>query len=370
MADLNIISRDIQSALKSIKSLNDKNQVLSDALEKLITKDESISIQLTELILKNTQLPDKIEELTEKYNQFNILVNNRIDKLATNDKLDQLSNQMNALPGKVSGSGSISQDLSDKLDQIINKTEKLSKGINTVSKEYTVEITKGGEITGGKYEANIELENNIIGAFSPTGYYFYDNTIYIYDHFAKNKESIDLPKSFHFLRIIKNDEDYKLTFCNKYGHAFYAVVSSNYNLIDATHIKSSRNIDLAHYYNKDGSNPSFIVKASDRYSNTDQRGIDVYEYKTDGNSAGKRIGSLINDLGYFDAQNQFHYTNYQMGSKTYDNPSFIITRGDNRCQSNEVRENNAIINDDYENTVDCSLAEYVANYANFLVSID
>ncbi len=255
---------------------------------------------------------------------------------------------------------SILSDIKDKLDQIINTTTKLSNGISTTPKEFEVKVTKGNEITGSKYEVEIELEGKKVGAFSQIGYYFYDGNIYIYDHFKLN-ESVSLPWQYHHLKVIKTeDDDYKLVFCNQSGHEYYAV-PDDYRFVG---IKSIKNVDLAKYYNKNGSHPSFIAKASnDSYSHSQQRGVDIYDI-----SNTKAVGSLINEFGYYDIQNKFHYTNYQMGTQnhSYDPPSFTITKGDNQCQLHKMKigsSDHRFLND----TIDCSLVEYIANNVNNII---
>lgn len=253
------------------------------------------------------------------------------------------------------------QDLYDELDKVTNNNVKLVNN-HAPPKELSAKVVKGDEISLGKYAANIKLENkDVVGAFSKVGYYFYDNAIYIYDYFAK--DSFSLPEHFHFLKVVKDEKDhYKLAFCNKYGHEYYAT-PDDYKLIDIEHIRGAKNINLAKYHAKDGSFPSFVAKPNIKnYVGSEQHGIDIYEIKNDK----IKVGSLVDESGYYDSQNRFHYTNSQIGVKdhSYDLLSFIIAVGDNRCESNTIKEGNNILNADHLDLVDCSLVEYIANYAN------
>lgn len=253
------------------------------------------------------------------------------------------------------------QDLSYKLNKITSSAKALTNNYASL-KKLDAKVVKGGEISFGKYAAKIELEDKgIAGAFSKIGYYFYDNVIYIYDHFAKGKDSFSLPEHFHFLKVVKDEKGhYKLAFCNKYGHEYYEM-PDDYRLINIEHVKGAKNIDFAKYYAKNGSFPSFTAKPSIKdYADSRQHQVDIYEI---GN---EKVGSLIDESAYYDDQGRFHYTSHQMGGqdRSYDLPSFTIAIGDNRCQSNLIKEGNNILNADHSNTVDCSLVEYVANYVN------
>ncbi len=245
---------------------------------------------------------------------------------------------------------------------ITQEIKTISQGMNIIPDEVQVELIKSNEITG-KYEAEIKLTNSNtkIGTFSSVGYYFYDSKVYIYDHF-KPEINVDLPPQFHFLKVVKTEEDeYKLAFCNSNGHEYYGLLDG-LKLISPWNLKSIKNIDFAEYYNKNGSYPSFIAKASnDSYSHSQQHGVDVYKI---GNGE-KKVGSLVDEFGYYDTQNKLHYTNYQMGTQnhSYDPPSFTITKGDNQCQLHKMKigsSDHRFLND----TMDCSLVEYVANYVN------
>ncbi|XGA08385.1 MAG: hypothetical protein U0X86_000608 [Wolbachia endosymbiont of Xenopsylla cheopis] len=253
------------------------------------------------------------------------------------------------------------QDLSDKLNKVAGSAKKLANSYASL-KKLNAEIVKGDEISSGKYAANIKLEDkDIAGAFSKVGYYFYDNAIHIHDHFAK--DSFSLPKHFHFLKVIKDEKDhYKLAFCNRYGHEYHAM-PDDYKLINIEHIKSVKNIDLAKYHVKNGSFPSFIAKPNVKdYVGSKQHKIDLYKIENEN----IKVGSLIDEYGYYDSQGGFHYTNNQIGIKDrfYDHPSLTVAVGDNRCESNIIKEGNDILNANHLNPVDCNLVEYIANYVN------
>lgn len=254
--------------------------------------------------------------------------------------------------------GSISPDLSDTLDQIMDGIKKIGISPN----EAEIKLIQGNEITSGKYEAKLEIGGRDQDSIFPVvGYYFYDNKIYIYDHF-KPEVSIDLPPQYHFLKIIKTEEDeYKLAFCNSGGNEYHAL-SDNLKLLNTWNLKSTDKIDFAKYYNKNGSYPSFILKASDKqYLNSQQYGVDVYQI---GNGE-KKIGSLVDEFGYYDNQNKFHYLNHHLGTEnhSYDPLSFTVTKGDNQCSFHQVKEGISDI-DVTNNNVACSLVEYIANYVN------
>ncbi|WP_339046035.1 hypothetical protein [Candidatus Mesenet endosymbiont of Agriotes lineatus] len=254
------------------------------------------------------------------------------------------------------------QDLSDKLSKIADSTEKLTSNY-ALLKKLSAKVVKGDEISFGKYAANIKLEDkDIAGAFSKVGYYFYDNAIHIYDHFAKDKDSFSLPEHFHFLKVVKDEKDhYKLAFCNRYGHEYHAM-PDDYKLINIEHIKKGvKSIDFAKYYAKNGSFPSFIAKPNVKdYADSKQHGVDIYEIENE------KVGSLIDEYGYYDSQDGFHYTNNQIGIKDrlYDHPSFTIAIGDNGCESNTIRESNNILSANHLDPVNCNLIEYIANYVN------
>ncbi|WP_339047237.1 hypothetical protein [Candidatus Mesenet endosymbiont of Phosphuga atrata] len=255
------------------------------------------------------------------------------------------------------------QDLSAKLSKVAGSTKKLAHSYASL-KEFSAEVVKGDEISFGKYAANIKLEDkDIAGAFSKVGYYFFDNAIYIYDHFAKDKDSFSLPEHFHFLKVVKDEKDhYKLAFCNSSGHEYYSM-PDDYKLINIEHIKGIKNIDFAKYHVKNGSFPSFIAKPNVKnYAGSKQHKIDIYEIENEN----IKVGSLIDEFGYYDSQNKFHYTNNQIGVKDhyYDLPSFTIAAGDNKCESNTIKEGSNILNANHLNPVDCNLVEYIANHIN------
>ncbi|WP_339046213.1 hypothetical protein [Candidatus Mesenet endosymbiont of Agriotes lineatus] len=239
--------------------------------------------------------------------------------------------------------------------------DQLTKGLGPAStKEIEVGLIKGNEIVNNKHEVKVELNGKSEDSiFTSTGYYFYDNKIYIYDRF-KPEISIDLPPQYHFLMVVKTEEDeYKLAFCNKGGNGFHGILDG-YKHINPVDIKSTKNIDFAKYYNKNGSYPSFVLKASDNnYPNSQQYGVDVYEI---GNGE-KKVGSLIDEFGHYDSQNKFHYFNNHLGTQTYDPLSFTITKGDNQCSLHQMKEGTNDV--DFTNdAMACSLVEYVANYVN------
>ncbi|GHM57888.1 MAG: hypothetical protein sL5_00580 [Candidatus Mesenet longicola] len=275
-------------------------------------------------------------------------------------EIDELRSDFNNLKKLIasssSTSGQINPDLSDKLDQIIDKIKKTSVSSN----EAEAKLIKGNKIANDKHEARLELNGkNEDSIFSPVGYYFYDNKIYIYDRF-KPETSIDLLRQYHFLKVVKTEEgEYKLAFCNQSGHEFHGILD-DYEHINPVDIKSTKNIDLAKYYNKNHSHPSFALKASDNnYSNSQQHGVDVYEI---GNGE-KKVGSLIDEFGYYDSQNKFHYFNNYLGTQIYDPLSFTITKGDNQCFLHQMKEGTNNV-DSTNDAMACSLVEYVANYVN------
>ncbi|XGA08703.1 MAG: hypothetical protein U0X86_001003 [Wolbachia endosymbiont of Xenopsylla cheopis] len=246
-------------------------------------------------------------------------------------------------------------------DQTITKEIKtISQGMNVIPQKVKVEFVRGNEVAG-RYETEIKLEGNKIGTFSPTGYYFFDNRIYIYDH-LNSQVSIDLPPQFHFLKVVKIEEDgYKLVFCNEGGQEYYKI-PSNYRLISSENLKGTKNINFEKYYAKNGSEPSFVAKMnSTSYPNSSQHGVDVYEV---GNGE-KKIGSLIDEFGYYDSQNKFHYSNNHINAQdySYNSPSFTIHRGDTECSLHKMQEGTDGI-DLTSDAAACSLVEYVANYVN------
>ncbi|XGA08137.1 MAG: hypothetical protein U0X86_000304 [Wolbachia endosymbiont of Xenopsylla cheopis] len=239
--------------------------------------------------------------------------------------------------------------------------DQLTKGLDPAStKEIEVGLIKGNEIANDRHEVRLELNGKSEDSiFSPVGYYFYDNKIYIYDRF-KPEISIDLPQQYHFLKIVKTEEDgYKLAFCNQGGHEFHGILDS-YKYINPVGVKSIKNIDFAKYYNKNGSHPSFTLKASDNnYSNSQQYGVDVYEV----DNGEKKVGSLIDEFGYYDSQNKFHYFNNHLGTQIYDPLSFTINRGENECHLHKMQEGGRDI-DLTHDSMACSLVEYMVNYVN------
>ncbi|WP_339045704.1 hypothetical protein [Candidatus Mesenet endosymbiont of Agriotes lineatus] len=329
-ADLQGLAKksDLGDLTRKVEGIKDETDKIKD-----LVKKEDLGIKDDEkLDLKNLVEKDDLKELAKK---------NDLDEL--NQRVADFAHQDQAF------------------DQAITKEIKtISQGVNVIPQEVKVEFVRGNEVAG-RYEAEIKLEGNKIGTFSSVGHYFFDNRIYIYDHFNP-QVSIDLPPQYHFLKVIRTEEDgYKLAFCNEGGQEYYKI-PSDYKLISPENLKSIKNIDFEKYYAKNGSSPSFVVKMnSASYSNSSQHGVDVYEI----GNGGKKIGSLIDEFGYYDSQNKFHYFNNHINAQdhSYDSPAFTINRGDIECSSHEMQVKARDI-DLASDTAACSLVEYVANYVN------
>ncbi|GHM58982.1 MAG: hypothetical protein sL5_10900 [Candidatus Mesenet longicola] len=326
----------IEVAINKIDSLDRKVDSVKSEADKI--SDIKIETDKINDLAKTIDLPD-ISNLAKTSDLNNLVKKSDLDRL--NQQVTDFTKQDQAF------------------DQIITqKIKAISQGVNIIPQEVKVEFVKGNKV-GGRYETEIKLEGNKIGTFSPTGYYFFDNRIYIHDH-LNSKISIDLPLQYHFLKVVKTEEDgYKLVFCNEGGQEYYKI-PSNYRLISSENLNGTKNINFEKYYAKNGSEPSFVVKMnSTSYPNSSQHGVDVYEIG-DGE---KKIGSLIDEFGYYDSQNKFHYFNNHINAQnhSYNSPSFTIHRGDIECSLHKMQEGT----DDIDLTSDaaaCSLVEYVANY--------
>ncbi|XGA08698.1 MAG: hypothetical protein U0X86_000995 [Wolbachia endosymbiont of Xenopsylla cheopis] len=345
--DLKSLAQEVDSIKIATNKIDDLNQKVSSLAKATDLNNLAKTGDLKDLA-KTTDLPD-ISNLATKADipdLSNLVQKSDIDKL--NKQIADFAKQDKAF------------------DQAITKEIKaISQEVNIMPQEVSVVLAKGNEIAD-KYEAEIKLadSNSKIGIFSPKGYYFYDGTIYVYDH-LRSEVSIDLPEHFHFLKVIKTeDSKYKLAFCNKGGELYYGV-PNDYKLINPIDIKSTKSIDFNKYYAENGSSPSFIAKmSSSSYPNPNshQYGVDVYEI----GYGEKKIGSLIDEFGYYDSQNKFHYSDNHLGiqNHSYDSPLFIINKGeDNKCSLHKMQEGT----DDIDLTSDaaaCSLVEYVANYVN------
>ncbi|WP_339045706.1 hypothetical protein [Candidatus Mesenet endosymbiont of Agriotes lineatus] len=402
--------------LKSMVKINDlKGFIKKGDLDNLVTKGD-LGIKNANFDLKQLAKKDDIKDLTKQINSpTNAPVNldglakeqdlkslaqevnsiktatSKIDKLAKTDDLEKLAktddleklaktDDLEKLAktddlkdlAKTDDFATLNQQVADLVQKdetfykaTTDQIATVSQRTNTMSQEAKVKLVKGNEIAG-KYEAEIQLADGSskIGIFSPEGYYFYEGTIYVYDH-LRPEISIDLPSQFHFLTVVKTEEGkYKLAFCNKGGESYYDV-PNDHRLINPIDIKSIKNIDFEKYYNKNGSNPSFIAKmSSDSYPNPNshQHGVDVYEI----GDGGKEIGSLIDEFGYYDSQGKFHYSNNYIDAQdhSYDSLLFTINKGqDNKCSLHKMHEGTGDI-DLASDTATCSLVEYVANYVN------
>lgn len=304
-------------------------------------------VKKPDLGIDNTQF--NLNDLNRKVSSIETNTNKIPDIKTNTDKISNLNQQITNF---------VQQNRA--FDQTITQEIKtISQGINIIPQEAKIELVKGNEVTG-RYEAEIKLanSNSKVGTFSPVGYYFFDNRIYVYDHLNPNV-SIDLPQQYHFLKVVKTEDDkYKLAFCNSNGQEYYNI-PDDYKLINPIDIKSIKNIDFAKYYTKNGSNPSFVAKTS--YPNSERHGVNIYEI----NNGGKEVGSLIDEFGYFDSQNRFHYFNNHIngGDHNYNSPSFTINRGENECHLHKMQEGGHDIDLTHDDMA-CSLVEYVANYVN------
>ncbi|WP_339048399.1 hypothetical protein [Candidatus Mesenet endosymbiont of Phosphuga atrata] len=135
-----------------------------------------------------------------------------------------------------------------------------------IQKYIPLEITKGKYIATTKnpydqlvknYEANIELNDEIIGTFSTQWYFYYGDQFGMNDFYSrgiKNIEQIPLGKDGDiFLKVVKvENDDYNLAICDENG-----VLSANPFLIDKKHFPTLENNDLKQHANE---NISFIVK--------------------------------------------------------------------------------------------------------------
>ncbi|WP_339047604.1 hypothetical protein [Candidatus Mesenet endosymbiont of Phosphuga atrata] len=386
---VNEIEKFTSSFTAMMTSFRESNKELADATEKVEeivsnNNGQNVIEEIRTLFINGGPIQVKFDNLVQKEDlgikggNFDLknlvkksdlgVENESVDlkELATREEVKKLVPNLDDLV-KTVDLDRLNQQVADfakqnkAFDQTITKEVKaISQGVNIIPQEVKVEFVKGNEVAG-RYETEIKLEGNKIGTFSPTGYYFFDNRIYIYDH-LNSQISIDLSPQFHFLKVVKIKEDgYKLVFCNKGGQEYYKI-PSNYRLISSENLKGTKNINFKKYYTENGSSPSFVVKMnSTSYPNSSQHGVDVYEI---GNGE-KKIGSLIDEFGYYDSQNKFHYSNNHINAQdhSYNFPSFTIHRGDTECSSHEMQGDTDNI-DLASDEITCSLVEYVANYVN------
>ena len=161
------------------------------------------------------------------------------------------------------------------------------------------------KVTGG-------CESVSIAEFSELGCFFLGDKLYIRDH--TTNISKEIPKEFHFLKIVKDENDnYKLTLSNNLGNLFYKHMQfsqgytqllSKHKFIDIDCVKD--NADFHKYYHNHTHSPLFMLKKEVIPGiNNGYYGAGIYDIS----DMSKKIGLLIDEFAYY-KDGKLHYVDY------------------------------------------------------------
>ncbi|WP_168455496.1 hypothetical protein [Wolbachia endosymbiont of Ctenocephalides felis wCfeJ] len=212
---------------------------------------------------------------------------------------------------------------------ILNMRKELNL-IKNISTGQEVTLEKGKELSSGIYEANFKLNNVIsIATLPKIGYHMLDGELVVRNHITK--EEVKIPEDFHYLKVVKlNNSDYKLTFCNILGNEFfeykkydpqYSGFSDEYKFVDFGSVKKAHNLKFKEYL---GHAPKFFATEGPIEPGSQNHAIDLLGLAKD--RAGRKVGTLADEFGYFDDQNKLHYYNYHKSAdgNTYDPENFNV----------------------------------------------
>ncbi|QOD38468.1 hypothetical protein [Candidatus Wolbachia massiliensis] len=174
-------------------------------------------------------------------------------------------------------------------------------------------LQKGEELSNDIYEAKVVLNGKTIATLPKIGYYMLDDQLVMRNHVTKEK--VVIPRDFHFLKVVKFDNDYKLTFCNVLGNEFfehkkydpqYSHVSDEYKFISLSCAKKEYNPNLGELFSH---RPSFfIIEGSAEPGSPGYYQADVFELTS--NKKGRKMATLIDEFGYFNKDDVFKRCDY------------------------------------------------------------
>ncbi|MGL9717153.1 MAG: hypothetical protein ACR5K9_00290 [Wolbachia sp.] len=190
-------------------------------------------------------------------------------------------------------------------------------------------LQKGEKLSDDIYEANIVLNDRTIATLSKIGYYMLNDQLVMRNHVTGEK--VVIPSDFHFLKVVKFDGNYKLTFCNVLGNEFfeykrydpqYSNVSDEYKFISLSCVKKEHNLNLGELFSH---RPSFfITEGSIEPDYSSHYQADMFELTN--NKKGRKMATLIDEFGYFNESGQFKHCNYHKGTGYRDYNSSRINK--------------------------------------------
>ncbi|NSM56842.1 hypothetical protein HET73_05635 [Wolbachia endosymbiont of Atemnus politus] len=216
------------------------------------------------------------------------------------------------------------------LTKAILNTQKELSLIKNIASDQDVTLEKGKELLSGIYEANFKLNKAVnIATLPKIGYHMLNGELVVRNHITK--EDVKIPGNFHYLKVAQlNNGDYKLAFCNILGNEFfeykkydpqYSGVSDEYKFVDFGSVKKAHNLKFKEYL---GHAPKFFAAKGPVEPGSQNHAIDLLGLVKGG--AGRKVGVLADEFGYFDDQNKLHYYNYHKSveDNTYNPESFNI----------------------------------------------
>ncbi|APR99065.1 hypothetical protein [Wolbachia endosymbiont of Folsomia candida] len=203
--------------------------------------------------------------------------------------------------------------------------EILTRAILSMQKELganqKITLKKGAELLPNSiYEAKLKLNNEISIATLPIiGYRMLNDELVIRNHITE--EEVKIPRDFHYLKVVKFGYDnYKLMFCNSLGSEFfeykkydplYSSISDEYKFVNLNSIKKIFNPNIREYVSHA---PSFLIAEGDIEPGSQNYAADLFELAN--GSKGRKVGTLVDEFGYFDHEDRLNYCNYHSSAES------------------------------------------------------
>jgi hypothetical protein len=203
--------------------------------------------------------------------------------------------------------------------------------IKNIASDQNITLEKEKELLpNGIYEAKFKLNNEIsIATLPKIGYRMFNGELVIHNHITE--EEVKIPRDFHYLKVVQfNHDGYKLTFCNILGNEFfeckkydpqYSSVLDEYKFVDFGNIKKTYNPKFKEHVSH---TPSFFVAEGPIKPGSQNYAVNLFELIKGGK--GRKMGTLTDEFGYFDDQNNLNYCDYHESAESniYDPEKFSI----------------------------------------------
>lgn len=227
-----------------------------------------------------------------------------------------------------------------------------------------ITLKKGAELLPNSiyYEAQIKCNDEVRATLPIVGYRMLGGELITRNHITA--EEVKIPKDFHYLKVVKfGYDDYKLIFCNDLGSEFfeykkydpkYSSVSDEYKFINFNSIKKIYNTDLKEPVSHA---PSFSIAEGDIEPGSQNYAVDLFELAQ--GARGRKIGTLVDEFGYFDNKDRLNYCNYHSSAESniYGPEEFKVKRIN--MDMSESDEFHLIVKSD--NVLDSTLLHPISN---------